>query len=204
MLNDYQYIDPDSVYTDLETGVLRNLGGIIDRDALSFVEAAATTKRTRELKTMAINVLDSNALFAIHRHLFQDVYEWAGKRRTVEIGKGGKQFFPLSRFDSALKFIDRLLVEYGRIGNDDKAALSHKLAEILDAVNYLHPFREGNGRTQREFLVLLARAKGWGLNLNPPDNVDIYERYMAGTINGDVEALSKLIFECMCENTNKE
>ena len=109
MRNDYQYIDLDSIYTDPETGVLRNLGGIIDRDALSFVEAAATAKRTRELKAMTINVTDSSALFAIHRHLLQDVYEWAGKRRTVEISKGGKQFFPLSRFDSALKFIDRYL-----------------------------------------------------------------------------------------------
>lgn len=53
-------------------------------------------------------------------------------------------------------------------------------------VNYLHPFREGNGRTQREFLVLLAREKGWALNLNPPDKMDVYERYMTGTINGDV------------------
>lgn len=92
--NDYQYIDPDSIYTDPETGVPRNLGGITDRDALSFVETAATAKRTRELKTMAISVADSSALFAIQRHLFRDVYEWAGKRRTVEISKGGKQFFP--------------------------------------------------------------------------------------------------------------
>jgi cell filamentation protein len=200
MRNEYQYIDPDSIYTDPETGVLRNLGGITDRDALAFVEAAATAKRTRELKAMSINLADSNALFAIHHHLFQDVYEWAGKRRTVEISKDGKQFFPLSRFDSALKFTNGLLVEYGRIGNDDKIALSHKLAEILDAVNYLHPFREGNGRTQREFLILLARAKGWTLNLNSPDNVDVYERYMSGTINGDVEALAKLISDCLSDN----
>lgn len=197
MRNDYQYIDPDSIYTDPATGVLRNLGGITDHDALTFVETAATTKRTHELKAAPILVDDSSALFAIHHHLFQDVYDWAGKRRTVEISKGGKQFFPLSRFDSALKFIDGLLAEFKQIENKDKAKLSHKLAEILDAVNYLHPFREGNGRTQREFLRLLAREKGWTLNLNPPDNIDVYERYMAGTINGDVEVLAKLIFECL-------
>ena len=197
MRNEYQYIDPDSIYTDPETGVLRNLGGITDPDALNFVETAATTKRTNELKAMQIQVTDSNALFAIHRHLFQDVYDWAGKLRTVEISKGGKQFFPLSRFDNALKFFAGLLAEYKHINKKDKAKLSHKLAEILDAVNYLHPFREGNGRTQREFLVLLAREKGWMLNLNPPDTIEIYERYMAGTINGDVEILAELIFECL-------
>ncbi len=65
--------------------------------------------------------------------------------------------------------------------------------------NYLHPFREGNGRTQREFLRLLARQKGWTLSLNPPDNAEVYERYMDGTINGDIDVLDKLIFECLSE-----
>ncbi len=59
----------------------------------------------------------------------------------------------------------------------------------------MHPFREGNGRAQREFLRHLALEKGLTLNLNPPDNMNFYERYMSGTIDGDVEKLSALIFE---------
>lgn len=94
MENEYQYIDPDSIYTDPKTGVLRNLVGITDRDALTFVETAATTKRAFELKTMPPSVTDSSALFAIHHHLFQDVNAWAGQKRLVEISKGGKQFSP--------------------------------------------------------------------------------------------------------------
>ena len=85
----------------------------------------------------------------------------------------------------------------------DKQALSQKLAEILDHVNYLHPFREGNGRTQREFIRLLALEKGLALNLNPPDNAFIYERYMQGTINSDVEILTNLIFELIVERSGK-
>ncbi len=73
--------------------------------------------------------------------------------------------------------------------------MAYKLAELLDVINYLHPFREGNGRTQRELIRLLALEKGWYLNLNPPDNSDVYNRYMTGTIEGDVEKLSALIFE---------
>ena len=69
------------------------------------------------------------------------------------------------------------------------------MAEILDKINYLHPFREGNGRTQREFLRLLALEKGLTLNLNPPDNKSVYERYMKGTIESDVKTLTELIFE---------
>jgi cell filamentation protein len=71
------------------------------------------------------------------------------------------------------------------------------LALILDNVNYLHPFREGNGRTQREFIRLLALEKGYALNLNPPENAGVYEQYMSGTIEGDVEKLQSLIFELL-------
>jgi cell filamentation protein len=69
------------------------------------------------------------------------------------------------------------------------------LAEILDNINYLHPFREGNGRAQREFLRLLAKEKDLILNLNPPDSKSVYERYMKGTINSDIQTLTELIFE---------
>jgi cell filamentation protein len=101
----------------------------------------------------------------------------------VEISKDGKQFFPTSHFDKALKFLDYLIVEFKKISVDNKRDIAEKLAEILDNLNYLHPFREGNGRAQREFLRLLAAEKGLVLNLNPPDNRSVYERYMQGTID---------------------
>jgi cell filamentation protein len=194
---DYQYIDPDYTYTDPKTDILRNLAGITEWEALTFAETAATTKRAAELKAKPIRAKDSGTLFAIHRHLFQDIYGWAGKQRTVEISKRGKQFFPLAHFNTARQFVDSLIAEYKPIDKNDKEKLARKLAEILDVVNYLHPFREGNGRTQREFIRLLAQEKGWTLNLNPPDNAEVYEKYMTGTINADVEALAKLIFECL-------
>jgi cell filamentation protein len=78
------------------------------------------------------------------------------------------------------------------------------LAEILDNVNYLHPFREGNGRTQREFLRLLALEKGLILNINPPDNKSVYERYMKGTIESDVKTLTGLIFELIDTNDKQK
>src|SRR5690606_29176389 len=113
---------------------------------------------------------DSLSLFDIHHYLFQDIYVWAGKTRTVEISKNGRQFFPLSHFNNAFKYIDTLIEEYRKIKNSDKRAVSRKLSEILDNVNFLHPFREGNGRTQREFIRLLALEKNFTLHLNPPDD----------------------------------
>lgn len=192
---DYQYVDPDYTYTDPKTGVLRNLADITEYDILIFAESGAVTKRTQELFENPIKIKDTSGLLAVHKHLFQDIYVWAGKKRIVEISKDGKPFFPTSHFDFAFRHIDILISEYKTIRKTNKKELAHKLAEILDNVNYLHPFREGNGRAQREFLRLLTLEKGLKLNLNPPDNVNIYERYMKGTINSDVEMLSNLIFE---------
>jgi cell filamentation protein len=197
MRNAYKYIDPDYTSTDPTTGVLRNLGNISSSDALLFFESAAVTKRAKELEKKPITIKDSSALFAIHKHLFQDVYKWAGEKRTVEISKGGKQFFPLDHFDTALVYIDNLILEFRRVDKKDKQKLAYKLADILDTINELHPFREGNGRAQREFLRTLALENGLILNLNPPDNADIYERYMSGTIESDVEGLAGLILELL-------
>ena len=195
MKNDYQYIDPDYAYTDPETGVLRNRENINDAHLLHVFESIKVSIRLEELQDNPFKIKNISSLLDIHRYLFQDIYLWAGKVRTVEISKGGKPFFPLSHFRNAFTFIDTLIVEYRKIDKKDKVQLTHKLAEILDNINYLHPFREGNGRSQREFLRLLAKEKGLSLNLNPPDNANIYERYMSGTITGNVEQLAALILE---------
>jgi cell filamentation protein len=166
-----------------------------------FVESGAVTKRLQELYGNPIKIKGIDSLFEIHRYLFQDIYPWAGKKRMVEISKDGKQFFPTSQFDNAFKYIDQLIADFKKIPVDNKKLLAEKLAEILDNVNYLHPFREGNGRTQREFLRLVALEKGLTLNLNPPDNQSIYERYMKGTIESDLKTLTELIYELINTNT---
>lgn len=191
----YKYNDPDYIYTDPKTGVLRNLADITDEDVLRFVETGAVTKRAQELQENPIKIKDTSSLFAVHKHLFQDIYSWAGKKRTVEISKDGQQFFPTSHFQNAFRHIDSLISEYKKIDKGSKKELAYKLAEILDNVNYLHPFRDGNGRAQREFLRLLALEKGFKLTLNPPDNAEIFECYMQGTINSDIKILTTLILE---------
>jgi cell filamentation protein len=195
MSDSYKYIDLDYTYTDPKIGILRNLAGITDPDVLLFFESAAVAKRIQELYEKPIKIKGADSLLSIHRHLFQDVYSWAGEKRKVEISKAGKQFFPTTHFDNAFRFIDTLISDYKNISNEDKLQIAEKLAEILDNINYLHPFREGNGRTQREFLRLLALEKGLTLNLNPPDNKNVYDQYMQGTINSDVKTLTKLILE---------
>ena len=128
------------------------------------------SRRLEELKASPLKIKNSATLLEIHKYLFQDVYLWAGKTRRVEISKAGKQFFPTSHFNTAFAYIDNLVSEYRTVNKKEKHYIAGKLAEILDSINYLHPFREGNGRTQREFIRLLALEKGYILNLNPADN----------------------------------
>ena len=195
MSNSYKYIDPDYTYTDPKTGLLRNIQNITDSDVLLFVESSTVTKRLQELYDNPIKIKGIESLFEIHKQLFQDIYTWAGKKRIVEISKDRKQFFPTSHFDNAYRYVEILISEFKKIPKNNKKHLAEKLAEILDNVNYLHPFREGNGRTQREFIRMLALEKGLTLNLNPPDNKSVFERYMKGTIESDVKILTELIFE---------
>ena len=203
MSNSYKYIDPDYTYADPISGLLRNKQDITDPEVLIFVESGAVTKRLQELYENPIKIEGIDSLFEIHKHLFQDIYNWAGKKRNVEISKDGKQFFPTTHFDNAFRYIDQLIAEFKKIPRGNKINLVEKLAEILDNVNYLHPFREGNGRTQREFLRLLASEKSLILNLNPPDNKSVYERYMKGTIESDITTLTELIFE-LVDNENEK
>ena len=108
MCNDYSYIDPDHVYTDTSTGVLKNIPGITEQSALEFFESAAVTKRIKELKNRPVKIKDSTTLLFIHKYLFQDVYSWAGQKRVVEIGKDGKQFFPTVGYSVNLFVSSRL------------------------------------------------------------------------------------------------
>ena len=195
MSNSYKYIDLDNSYVYHNTGRLKNLLDITDPDVFLFVESSAVTKRLQELYKNPIKIKGIESLLLIHKYIFQDIYVWAGQKRTVEIRKDGKQFFPITHFDSAFRYINQLISEFKDIPKSDKTLLSEKLAEILDNINFLHPFREGNGRAQREFLRLLAKENGLTLNLNPPDNKSVYERYMKGTIESDVQTLTELIFE---------
>jgi cell filamentation protein len=92
MSNSYKYIDPENTYIDPKTGLLRNLQDISDPDVLLFVESGAVTKRLQELYEYPITIKGIDSLFQIHRHIFQDIYVWAGQKRIVEISKDGKQF----------------------------------------------------------------------------------------------------------------
>lgn len=204
-MSDYQYEDSKHIYIDSETGVLKNLPGFANSDDLNFFESITVAKRLNELYESPFEIAGVRSLFVIHEHLFQDVYSWAGKQRVVEISKDGKEFIPRLLFENVIYHIDGLIGEYRQLRKNQKRKIANKLSEILDSINYFHPFREGNGRAQREFIRLLALEKEFLLNLNPPDK-KVFDLYMLGTVNSDIKILTDLIFELLLktEIKNKE
>lgn len=103
---------------------------------------------------------DLEHLQAIHRHLFQDIYEWAGEVREVEISKDKSQFQLLEFVERGMADVHRRLESADFLRGLDADQFAVAAGKIIGDVNYVHPFREGNGRTQREYLRQLASEAG--------------------------------------------
>ena len=151
------YVYPDAPH------VLKNKFGIKKADRLDKVERHAVAQRIEEGVPPAN--FDLNHLRAIHRHLFQDVYTWAGETRTVEIAKDGDQFHLMAYIETGMADIHGRLVRRKFLEGLNAEAFAREVAEIVGDLNYLHPFREGNGRTQLQYLKQLAKRAGHEIDL---------------------------------------
>ena len=109
---------------------------------------------------------DMAHLQAIHGHLFQDVYEWAGKIREVEIAKGEQQFQPRAYIETGMADVHRRLQQQHFLKDRTPEAFAEGAGQIIGDVNYVHPFREGNGRTQLVDLQQLGRQAGHEITLS--------------------------------------
>jgi cell filamentation protein len=155
-------------YIDPATGLLANLVGASTQGDLAVAEADLVTARWVTLADQRIKPTgDLVELRAIHRHLFQDVYAWAGQLRTVDIRKnveGGEFFVPVSIIERAAGFVAGELAEDHYLRGMVRGQFIARLAHHYDQLNYIHPFREGNGRAQRAFWDRVARDAGWRLS----------------------------------------
>nr|WP_272874434.1 Fic family protein [Pseudaestuariivita rosea] len=116
--------------------------------------------QTRVLEGPPGGNFDAGHIKSIHKHLFQDVYEWAGQYRQVEIGKGGRWFHQHALIDKGMADVERTM-QAGNFGRGlDASDYSEFAAKAISDLNYVHPFREGNGRTQTEFLKQMTERAG--------------------------------------------
>jgi len=172
--------DPDHCYPPAFT-VLRNKLDIREAGTLEAAERQFVAQRL--LEPVLGGDFDLPHLRAIHRHLFQDVYEWAGELRTVEIARGGSRFQPKRFIQSGMADIHRRIVEAEYLQGLRPDSFAAAADPILGDVNHVHPFREGNGRTQLQYLKQLAARAGHWLDLtrlDPETWLDASRRSNAG------------------------
>ena len=131
---------------------LENKLGINSSSELADVEEKITKKRALEIyESGFLDTLESgtfSSLSEIHKYLFGDIYEFAGKIREVNISKGNFRFAPLMYLNESLKNIDKM-----------KQSSFDEIIEKYVEMNIAHPFREGNGRSTRIWLDLILKKE---------------------------------------------
>ncbi len=150
--------------------MLRNNFGADTQEKLADLEFVATAGRMACWhRAIADGEVDARALDAraLHRELFADVYAWAGSYRVTELRLGDELF---ARRSSVHRMMDRVEARAQALAADDADdqddALAEQLARLYADYNYIHPFREGNGRTGTSLLHLVAAMRGRRLDLS--------------------------------------
>lgn len=151
------------LYRYPDSNVLRNRLDIRDAEELGRVEARLVENRIEQ--GVPTGAFDLEHLQDIHRHLFQDVYDWAGDLRQTVTEKG-ETIFPLNPpLDMGMADVHRRLRDQDYLRNLSRDTFSRDAAEYIGDVNRLHPFREGNGRTQLQYLKQLGEQAGHSVDL---------------------------------------
>lgn len=181
-------------YTD-ENGVLRNKLGAASDDSLDELESRLVAMNTLGLRLDPVEGnFDLAHLQKIHRRLFGEIYEWAGELRELGITKGKTVFAAPNRIQPEFQKLHKSLMsedfEYY-----DKATFAKKLAYYLGEINILHPFREGNGRTQREFIIQFALKFNYRLHFQNVTQQEMIEASERSSLYVDNTLFEKIIFD---------
>jgi cell filamentation protein len=186
------YAVEDDPYCYPGSTVLRNAFDIRDGQVLEDLESELTTARADE--PFPEGALDEAHFRAVHFHLFQDLYEWAGETRTVRLSKGESHFCYPEHID------DQLVTLFGGLNSDNhlkdltRDGFAKKAAAFLTTLNVIHTFREGNGRAQLSFLLLLSENAGRPLDLAHMDPAAMLEAMIASFF-GDERSLTKILYD---------
>lgn len=175
------------------TSILINKFDIKDEEKLNEIESVVCSTRYAEwMSAPKCETFDFEHYKAINRFLFSDLYDWAGQIRTVNISKKGTSFIAAEQIEEQAELIFGRLKAYNcfhELSHDD---FIEEIVEFYCATNILHPFLEGNGRTQRAFLTQLIRSAGYDINFSEMDT----DMLMIATIQSaqGVTNLLKTIF----------
>ncbi len=147
------------------TTILKNKADLRTQDELDRFERLMTRTQMGQKFLPAVE-MTYEGYKALHHHLFQDVYDWAGQSRTVHLAKGQDYFGPPDYVDREMARRFDLLAKEHHLQGLSQKHFAKRAAEHLNEINAIHPFREGNGRTQRLFLKVLAKQAGHDVHLD--------------------------------------
>ena len=187
--------DADDVYCIPGTAVLKNKAGITDQDQLDEYEGDFTAIRLLELTQNPVEgSFDLAHLCKIHQYLFQDVYEWAGEVRSVDIIRGESRFCNVRHIQSYSNTVFSAIAAEKYLVNLEPKVFANRLAHYLSEINAIHPFSEGNGRVQLLFISQLAEHAGYSLDYSALDQAELYP-VMQESFLGNEQPLNALIFQ---------
>lgn len=197
MMNEYYYeYEQDSFYCYPHTYVLKNKLGITDEEELKKAEREITALRTAQLMQNPMEgIFDFDFLKRIHLFLFGDIYEWAGQTRNVNISKGN-QFCRCEFIEDQMNNVMQKLKKEEYLAGLKKEKLAQRLSYYIGEINAIHPFREGNGRTQRMFIELLAEHNGYHLDFSKISNEEMLEASLQ-TFNLEYEYMAELFMKAL-------
>jgi len=190
-----KYSDSADIYIDPETGILKNKLGIINEKDLEKAEVAAAALRSKEIAhTPIAGKFDLPHLKAIHQKLFGDIYQWAGQVRTVDISKGDTRFAHHGYIETEVKKLTDQLNREKNLRGLTADKFSEKAGYYMSELNVIHPFREGNGRTLREYIGQLAKQAGYEIKWEGINRKDMMQASIEG-YHGSSKRMSELIRE---------
>jgi cell filamentation protein len=180
---DYNYEGSEN-YCYPETDILKNKLGIRDDNALTIAEREITSLKLLKLHNMPLmGKFDFEALCKIHKIIFEDIYEWAGQIRRGDFLSKGSSIFCRGLYivENAKIIFENILKENNLLGLN-KSKFIEKMAYYMGEINALHTFREGNGRTAREFFRQLS--------LNAKYTLDFSKMEKEELLTADIEAFN--------------
>jgi cell filamentation protein len=145
-----------------------------------------------------ISSFDLKHLQSIHKHLFKAVYPFAGEIRKTEIAKSGKLFMPYKEVEKEAQECFEQLSSENHLQDLEITAFATRAGHYFNRINIMHPFREGNGRSQRALFDALAIQAGYAFNWAGISQDAMGKACQNGRVNeDDGESLSRLLLLCI-------
>ena len=156
------------------TSCLINKLGIKDDKKLKEFEAAVTLAKASEFEKEPFgSTFDVAHYKAIHIFLFEDIYDWAGEYRTINMSKKGTSFAEADKIAGLMNACFKRLKDNDCFRNNRFEEFIENIVDFYQVTNMIHPFREGNGRTQRLFITQLIRFNNYDINFSEIDSDDL-------------------------------